>query len=362
MADRKQIVAISKQGHSLSQISELTGLTTDEVKDTLGEATGLPSKRVGSIFEMTQRGLSLEMINLETGVALEVLKQFLPEVTVETHLLADSTPPRITEEAKVPSQRPKTLPNPQYSHTPFLYYCEYDTSKVHKCNLLTGKQTSYEVRYWPFKEGCRWSELPGGSLLITGGGFSAVKDALKIEPLREWAVSSLPPMHTARGSHAVVYHSQYLYVLGGSREWELGECERYVCAESRWEVLPPLPVAGTGMSAVVLENSLYALGGWNDRSGCLNTVRQLSLDSLTWKLMQLKLPQAASNFSCFKTDAQVYLVIERTLYSFTPLEVKPIKKVEKSIGCYSSRYSRGTLYYEKGKSIWSLAVGKLTSP
>jgi hypothetical protein len=37
------------------------------------------------------------------------------------------------------------------------------------------------------------------------------------------------------------------------------ECERYSCAESRWEVLPALPVAG--MSAVEVENSVYALGG-----------------------------------------------------------------------------------------------------
>jgi hypothetical protein len=70
------------------------------------------------------------------------------------------------------------------------------------------------VPHYQFKHACRWSELPGGSLLITGGG-GPVSEVVKIDTLREYAVSSLPPMHTAKWDHAVLYHSQYLYVLGG---------------------------------------------------------------------------------------------------------------------------------------------------
>jgi hypothetical protein len=178
---------------------------------------------------------------------------------------------------------------------------------------------------------------------------------VKIDTLRECAVSSQSPMHTARCSHAAVYHSQYLYVLGG---WNLGrylnDCERYVCVESRWEVLPALPVAGRSLSAIELDGSLYALGG-ND-GGDLDTVQKLSLDSLTWELMQLKLPQAACTFHFFKTETEVYLVINETLYSFTPLQVKPIKTLPRSIQCTSSSYSRGTLYNVCGSSIGSLAL------
>jgi hypothetical protein len=154
-------------------------------------------------------------------------------------------------------------------------------------------------------------------------------------------------MHTARYHHAAVYPSQYLYVLGGYNDRCLSECERYSCAESRWEELPALPVAGAQMSAVEMENSVYALGG--DRA----IIQKLSLDSLTWELMQL-IPQAARAFPCFKTGTEVYLVIKRTLYSFTPLQVKYVKSLPKSIGCFSTYYSRGTLYYEDGSSIRSL--------
>jgi hypothetical protein len=355
MADHKQIVAISKQGHSLSQISELTGLTTDEVKETPGEATGLPSTRVGFIFEMTQRGLSLEQINQGTVVELEVPKQFLP---IEIHTLADSSALATTEYSTEPykPQPTETLPKP---HIPtFFYCCHGNSNELHRVNLLTGEQSCHKVPNYLFTSCGRWSELPGGTLLFTGGEDS--REAVKIDTLRECAVSSLPPMHSARRDHVAVYHSQYLYVLGGWSGRSFSECERYVCAESQWEVLPALPVAVCFFSAVELDSSLYALGGRDGFLSDFDTVQKLSLDSLFWELMQLKLPQTSRLFPCFKTDTEVYLVIKQTLYSFTPFEVKPIKTLPEYVMCYSSYYNRGTLYYEKGAGMQSLSVGDLT--
>jgi hypothetical protein len=193
------------------------------------------------------------------------------------------------EEAKQPQSPQPPQTQPQHSPT-FFYSCEHNTNQLHRVNLLTGEQSKYKVPRYQFKGYCRWSELPGGSLLITGGGDS--RDVVKIDTLREYAASSQPPMHTARRSHAAVYHSQYVYVLGGHGGVYLSECERYVCAESRWEVLAALPVPGGYMSAVELHNSLYALGGIQGMRD-LDTVQKLSLDSLTWQVMQLKLPQAS---------------------------------------------------------------------
>jgi hypothetical protein len=88
----KMICTKSKLGHSLSQISELTGLTIDQVKQRLGQATGLSPEALSNIFDMKQRGLSLELISQELDVELEILEQFLPQVikkTVKTHALAD---------------------------------------------------------------------------------------------------------------------------------------------------------------------------------------------------------------------------------------------------------------------------------
>jgi hypothetical protein len=238
----------------------------------------------------------------------------------------------------------------------FLYSCRTYEGLLHRVNLITGEQTCLQIPAYEFKFGCRWTELPGGSLLITGGDNS--REVVRIDTLREYAVSSQAPMHTARRFHAAVYHSQYLFVLGGWNDMLLSECERYVCAESRWEELPALPVAGESISAVELENSLYALGG-KTFGRRLDTVQKFSLDSLTWELMQLKLPQEAGFFPCFKTDTQVYLVINETLYSFTPNEVKPVKTLGQSIITDLGCYSRCTLYYANEHGLRSLTVGEL---
>jgi hypothetical protein len=305
---------------------------------------------------MTQRGLSLEQIHQETGFELEVLKQFLPEVPFKAHAQAGRSPSTTNEESKEP-QPTETLPKPQHVLMPtFFYCCPSNSSELHWVNLLTGNKSCHKVPGYQFNHRSSWCELPGGSLLITGG-WDAVRDAVKIDTLREWAVSSLPPMHTARAGPAALYHSQYVYVLGGVCGKFLSECERYVCAESRWEVLPARPVAGAAMSAFVLDDSLYALGGYH----CGKAVQKLCLDSLTWELMELKCPRSTVPSACFKTT-QVYLVINTTLYSFTPLEVKPIKTLPQIIRCFSSYYSRGTLYYERGERMESCYVGELTSP
>jgi hypothetical protein len=235
----------------------------------------------------------------------------------------------------------------------FIYCCRSD--QLFRASLLTGERSCHKIPGYQFKHHCRWSELPEGRLLITGGGDHLEREVVKLDTVRECAVSLQPPMHTHRCSHAAVYHSQHVYVLGGFVGRSLTECERFDCAESRWEVLPALPVGGWGMRAVEVENSLYALGG--RAVSFLDTVQKLSLDSLTWELMQLKLPQSAYRFPCFKTDTKVYLVLGLTLYSFTPLQVKVVRTLDRSRLCSSSYYSRGTFYYEDGWSIESLALG-----
>jgi hypothetical protein len=203
------------------------------------------------------------------------------------------------------------------------------------------------VPSYTFKLYSLWSEVPGGSLLITGGGYPvAVREEVRIDTRREFAAALCRPLLTQRRQHAAVYHSPHLYILGGSEgSGYLSECERYVCAENRWEALPPLPRACRRTSGIVLENSLYALGGWYGKSA-LDRVQKLNLESLTWKLMRLKLPFAGFGIPCFKVrDTEVYIVIKRTLYSFSALEVRPLKTLNEDIESWNGvSYYRGTLY------------------
>jgi hypothetical protein len=183
----------------------------------------------------------------------------------------------------------------------FIYSYEEYTDQLHRTNLVTGEHSSHRVPSYTFKYGCCWSEVPRGSLLITGGwneDHRSIREVLRIDTRREFAVSHCPPMLTPRRRHAAVYHTPHLYILGGWNDSYLSECERYVAAEKRWEALPHLPKACSGMSGVVLESSLYALGGYDDSS--LDLVQKLSLESLTWELIQFRLPFAGYGILCFK--------------------------------------------------------------
>jgi hypothetical protein len=204
--------------------------------------------------------------------------------------------------------------------------------------------------------------VPGGSLLITGG-YPAVRDVVRIDTRREFAVAHCPPMLTPREGHAAVSHTPHLYILGGWNGSYLNECERYVSAENRWEALPPLHRSCSDASGVVVESSLYALGGWNGAE--LDLVQKLSLESLTWELMQFRLPFKGSGLPCFKLrDTEVYLVVNQTLCSFTAFEVRPLKTLTEDIMSRygASYYRRGTLYcstYRGG--VLSYEIGSLSN-
>jgi hypothetical protein len=151
-----------------------------------------------------------------------------------------------------------------YQVPTFIYSYEEYADQLHRTNLVTGEHSIHRVPSYTFKPYCCWSEVPGGSLLITGGrneDHSSVKEVVRIDTRREYAVSGHHPMLTPRQAHAAVYHTQNLYILRGWNDDSfLSECERYVCAENRWDALPPLPKACSDTSGVVVENSLYALG------------------------------------------------------------------------------------------------------
>jgi hypothetical protein len=223
------------------------------------------------------------------------------------------------------------------------------------------------VPSYTFKLGCCLSEVPGGSLLITGGSnedYSEVAEVVRIDTRREFAVAHCPPMLTPRRDHAAVYHSPHLYILGGntSNFIELSECERYVCADNRWEALAPLPRACYHTSGVVVESSLYALGG-RERLKFLDLVQKLSLDSLTWEIMQFSLPSAGYAIPCFMLrDTEVYLVVNKTLCSFTDFEVRPLETLTENIesGYGASYFRRGTLYCSSDEGVRSLEIDSLS--
>jgi hypothetical protein len=246
------------------------------------------------------------------------------------------------------------------THTTSFYSYKQTTDQLYETSLVDGEESCHRIPSYTFKKNCCWSELPGWSLFITGGGDPVTSEVVKIDT-RTWTVSEQPPMFTARRAHAAVYHAQYLYVLGGyTGSSILSECERFVCAESRWEALPPLPTACCSMSGVVMERSLYALGG-GINSDPLDLIQKLSLEGLTWEPQPLNLPQPGRCIPCFKlSDTEVYFVLDKTLYSLQTL--RPVKTLAEGAlsGFGPSHYSRGSLYCStSGGAARRLEIGSL---
>jgi hypothetical protein len=340
-----------------------------------------------AIHKLVHAGASHQAISITLGLKLEVVQQVLANYPVEAasdanyseqnRLEADPSMSneRVMHSPKKKAKTSETFRKSSNYHTRdfqaphddilpvFIYSYKSYRNVLHWTNLATGEQSSLKLPSYMFGVGCCWSEVPGGSLLITGG--EVVEVVVRIDTRREFAVSECAPMLTHRAYHAAVYHTQHLYVLGGWSVYtlsNLSECERYVCAENRWEALPPLPTACCDMSGVVVEKSLYALGGRIENS-VLDLVQKLSLESLTWEVIQLRLPYACNLICCFKlSDTEVYFVICKTLYSFTAQEVRPLKTLRKGIHSFggTSYYSRGTLYcsYYKGAAR-SYEIGSL---
>jgi hypothetical protein len=113
----------------------------------------------------------------------------------------------------------------------------------------------------------------------------------------------------------------------------------------------------------VVESSLYALGGYDDAAD-LDLVQKLSLESLTWEFMQFRLPFAGQSIPCFKErDTEVYLVVIKTICSFTVFEVRPLKTLTEDIesACGASYYHRGTLYCSSLGGVLRYEIGSLSN-
>ncbi|CAK8685820.1 unnamed protein product [Clavelina lepadiformis] len=98
---------------------------------------------------------------------------------------------------------------------------------------------------------------------------------------RKW--SSIRNMNTKRGSHALVSARGLLYALGRLDDGynRTNTTEFYDPRNGKWEYIPPMKTCRYGLTAIVLNNEIYAIGG-HDGSNPLCSVEKYNLDTKTW--------------------------------------------------------------------------------
>jgi hypothetical protein len=304
---------------SFASLTAEVGAMHEAVKSTGSEAASM-------VQRLKEQSEKRELANKESLMSLKRQMDTLKRDLTEALSLLHSTRDEVAPPASI-------------------YSYKNSTDQLYETSLAGGETVCHRIPGFIFKKYCCWTELPGESLFVTGGEEPVSAKVMRIDT-KTFAVSKQPRMLTARSGHAAVYHAQYLYVLGGSTDSKcLKRCERFVCAESRWEALPLLPTPCHSISGVVVEESLYVLGGTTANGDELDLIQRLSLERLVWEPLQMSLSQAGSCIACFKlSNTEAYFLLDKTLYSLQTLH--PVKTLtEGAASCYGpSYYSRGSLY------------------
>jgi hypothetical protein len=198
----KLICTRSAQGGSLRQISELSGFTVDQVKEKLGQATGLTPEELIIIFNLKEGGLSLEQISQEFEVELEILNRFLADTPKRTQDIQESVEgfetqiDALADQCKRPFEISKILRVTEHAvlayllgspddcqtyiteaselapiiefarrlptiteelkesesvHLEFIYSYEWDTDRLLRTDVKTGEQSCHRVPKYKFK-------------------------------------------------------------------------------------------------------------------------------------------------------------------------------------------------------------------
>jgi hypothetical protein len=111
------------------------------------------------IFRLAHSGLSPHDISSALNIDIEVVHQ---TIALDPMHRAGGIQQLKSQELQPPHE--DTLPDIIYSY-------KHHTGQLHRINLVTGERSEFQMPPYTFKGECCLSEVPGGGLLITGGGY-----------------------------------------------------------------------------------------------------------------------------------------------------------------------------------------------
>jgi hypothetical protein len=206
---------------------------------------------------------------------------------------------------------------PQHPHKICSYH--YSKSNLYCIDMQTGEEQAHTLPNYTFQGYPSMCERPDNLLFITGGRTGG-QEVVSVQ-MDSLALKNCPNMLTSRSLHGSAYFGGFLYVIGGE---ETKFCERYDMRRQTWTAIPPLPTTATNYyrSGVVVScDKLYCLGGTTDRyngsAASRDAILTLSLESLSWSTLAVKLPSIACDMACFTKDSEVYFVLSSKLYRLT---------------------------------------------
>jgi len=401
--------SLSKEGNSLYRISQLMEDEPKNVLSSIARKTELDMHTVDIIFDIMEEVLPFK--HMPPSIPLKALKLFVPPQTEllgdytkaevrrcfgdglpvpkivaclgvtktevlevlkdELPLVTEGQPSTTTEQSVGMTRRDEANERIEFQQTTvegppqyFYSYTSHSTS-LFRTTLSTGRTMEERVRNHRFKAGSVWCEVPGGDICFTGGldvYDNSVNEAVRVSG-NSLEVTQMAGMLRGRAYHGSVYDDNYLYAIGSTAL--VGECERLVVSEDRWEALPRLPRGLVNLSVIVMKKTqcLYALGGRCSRA--LDLIQRLSLRRLEWDTQSLRLPSSAFGIACFKQDeSKVWFVEYGELYCLNAENecaitlIKEVGRIQSFFG--PSYYYRGYLYCSNsGGAAYRTEIGQL---
>mmetsp|Transcript_24304 Transcript_24304/g.43224 ORF Transcript_24304/g.43224 Transcript_24304/m.43224 type:complete len:250 (+) Transcript_24304:46-795(+) len=212
-----------------------------------------------------------------------------------------------------------------------------------------------------FAEACCWCRGPSGKLWFSGGGRqqSTVTRVTLIESHREYANIVQADLLNSRSRHGSIYHEKFVYVVGGCfNSQPLAECERYFPAEDRWESIAALPIPCWGMSLIIVNDALLAIGG------LIDNIQKLNLKELRWEVLPVTLPLTSYFIPAFQHNSDIAFILGKAVYALDSEAntITLIKELPQTMNCVLGPcvYHEGTIYCSAIRShATSLAIGPL---
>mmetsp|Transcript_3899 Transcript_3899/g.8179 ORF Transcript_3899/g.8179 Transcript_3899/m.8179 type:complete len:289 (-) Transcript_3899:2012-2878(-) len=229
----------------------------------------------------------------------------------------------------------------------------FGRTSLYKTTIKTGSTSTLPLLHTKSQRIFEYSgeslcQVLDNELLITGGHKSS--QVWKLLVNQDFAAVEEPSMHRERMYHSSVLHGGFVYVVAGRSgdgSKYLKKCERLNLQEGSWEsIADPMQLGCNCSTAIALQASVYVLGGHAGMEK-LNTVQKLSLDSLQWELLDIRLPYQRDDIACFyksPDSSQIYFIQDLSLYT---LDTETCK-IEKTNSLSRSLVSNGPTYFRNG--------------
>ncbi|XP_078485857.1 kelch-like protein 7 [Ciona intestinalis] len=217
------------------------------------------------------------------------------------------------------------------------------TNIVHRMKLKEKvlkweKVASMNVKRWRLS-----AAVLNGTIFVFGGsddnyGSLSSGEFYVVSP-NKWI--KLKPMKIARYDHSIVAHNGHLYSLGGNGSEQLCSMERYDPFLDEWKDVAPMQTPRCWFAAVVLNNAIYAIGGYDGKQ-CLKSVEKYNADDDTWVYVGNVNIERSCHAAC---------VAQNNIYVVGGVDSNG--KVVKSIECYDDQTDKWSVVGETEVELFS---------